>query len=184
MYRKPPHCASFTSDIELAQNRTGGTMPTLRGLDEREAAELCLEFMKGLAKKLEAHHARWWGLSKPYRFQGVHFQWGRPLEDIRGPMDPPSLMNLFLVKVRKRWNPKWEVFVSFSFWRADWDETPSMRSATGTLYYEDMVPAAFYDEVSRFVKDTFGCEKIRYFSSEDVETAIRVRLAQQNPRSW
>ena len=158
-------------------------MPTLHGLDEMEAAALCLEFMEALAKKLEAHYASWWGLSKPVRFRGVCSQWGRAIEYIGKPMDPPSLMNFFQIKVRKRWSQQWKVFVSFSFWRADWDETPEMRSATSTLYNEELVPAFFYDEVARFVKDTFGCERIRYFSSDDVEAIIRVRTMKQNPRS-
>src|SRR3989344_6145114 len=140
-------------------------MPTLSGLDEQEAAQLAVEFMEELARKLQQHHSTWWGYSHPHLFRGRRLQWGRALEDHDQPIDLPNLMNLFIVEMRKRGQREWKTFASFTLWRADWDETPEMRSATCTLYYPDMTPLSFQQESREFIKTMFGCEKVRFFTA-------------------
>lgn len=150
-------------------------MPTKSGDDELAAAGFCLHFMEELARRLERHHAVLWGLYKPYRFRGTRVQWGRSLEDHGKPMDPPSLMNIFQVEIREF--GVWMTFATFNFWRADWDETPHMRSTVCTLYYPELMPPEAHKNIRTFVKAVFQCEKITFYNSEGVEEMIRIRPA-------
>ncbi|MEK7109560.1 MAG: hypothetical protein AAB919_04000 [Patescibacteria group bacterium] len=165
-------------------------MTTLRGEGELQAALKALSFMQSLASKLEAHHARWKGWVRPYRFRGMHHPWGyhdeveRQLTLEKG----PTLMDLFSVEVSGRsiaqhmpvgnWVERflrmdvhkggWTTFASFSLWRADWSETPEMRGATCTLYFEQLVQPFFYEDSYRFADEVFGCKKVRFLGVGEV----------------
>lgn len=175
-------------------------MPAMQGYEEVEAARLTLEFMQGLAKKVEKFHSRLWGLWRPYRFRGRYMSWQSLGKEKAGVHEQPvSLVGNFSIEIAGfslNFLPytKWDwieklalqsggyiTFIGCTFHRADWDDTPEMRSATCTLYIPELTPPFLHSEVCRFTKTMFGCERVRFFSQQEVKSFIDAHT--EPPRS-
>jgi hypothetical protein len=152
-------------------------MPTLRGHDEIEAAELVVEFMREQAERMTRAHSRLFGLLHPLRFQGRYTNY-RFAEDDEG---PPSMTSCFLLEARGRSMQKflpvqdtfpwsycsdcWTPILQLGLHRIDWDEDPDLQGGVCVAHVPALIPGHFHEELSKFLDVTFGCRRIAGFSA-------------------
>jgi hypothetical protein len=155
-------------------------MPAMLGLDEKEAAREVFQFLEELARKLEREHSAAWGLWKLYHFRASYRPFGRSEEELESGIfrsyAPESLVAFYEIEWRPAWSlaAKWKTVAGFSFWRADWDDTPEMQFIPCTVYAPQFVTPLFEREVRSFAKLMFNCERIRYVSSASIERMLAV----------
>lgn len=156
-------------------------MPVMRGADEVEAARLTLEFFNELATKFQKYHSKF--IFPTYRFRGLYSRY--PWEDSK---EADSLSGNFAIQAKSKklayLYPKnsiirrragrgdWVTVGTTSFWRADMDDSPEMRSVVFCEFLPQIFPPFFREEMRKFTKDMFGCDDISFVRSVNEEEEL------------
>jgi hypothetical protein len=159
-------------------------MSTLKGFDEEEAAALVVEFLQDQADRFTREYAKFFGLRHPLKFRGRYTNFVAPWED-EGPL---ALTSTFVIDGRGReikqrqlearnqppWVVRrhWSTFLALSLHRIDWDEDPDLQGGVCILEFPDLTPSFFKKELKRFLKVTFGCDRVRYFTGNQAAELV------------
>lgn len=166
-------------------------MPAMLGAEEEAAAREVLRFLEDLARQLEHFHARMRGWWHPYRFTAEYVR----VRDEEGQREspPPSLVGTYSIRVKAKAKRLDSVlipsdrmrgfyifagvapFATFSFHRADWDDTPHMQGAVCTICIPALEPPFFRLEAQQFVRTMFGC-RMRFLESAYVLGVLETGL--------